>query len=273
MTTIEFLHSKFKIIDGPDPSKSHCKILINEEFGEKRFLKYPRDNSLESFKELIREWIPSKLHQSLGTFSQDPAIKNIGGKLGLILLYCDTNWNQKINNPELIIVNENEFALAFVCDFLIGQNDRPIGKPEHVGLKLLDDGKHRLILLDNGNWDPSQPDSYLEKPFIDSLFFANQPFTRPQLEEAVAMTRQKFYPSILMDEAARELLSESFWSIEQRELILRYCNQQIAPYLIKRIEKLDLLLQWYDETHAPEQIPQVPEINQIPEINQPVAAA
>src|SRR5438445_232821 len=113
----------------------------------------------------------------------DPKLKIINGLLHLDRTDVPLNWNDKIKNPQLVIVREEEFFVTLlICDVAVKHQNRAKGKNEHIGLLPIDNINHLGVPIDN---EASLEDleSQIEEQWIEAFFPADFVRTRELLEQ------------------------------------------------------------------------------------------
>lgn len=240
-----------ELISEPTP---HIQILLTTN-GLKKVVKYPRENY--NYKQRLRELIHEVTVQTLlayASISNPPKLIFHNLRIGLLRDELESSWSLFDQNPEIKIANEEKFPIALVIDYITRQRDRT--NKENTRLQRLENGSYLFLPTDNGesllgiNGEFNAIDD-LGSAYIYNLLFAPKVKTRQELEDAI--NEVKFWPlyKIMIQEVAIKFFSLGCtFSKQEEDFILQYCDK-VLHFIEQRINNLDRLLLWYDETHPP----------------------
>ncbi len=247
-----------ELISEPTP---HIQIVLTAS-GLKKVVKYPRENY--NYKQRLRELIHEATIQTLLSYagiSNPPNLIFHNLRVGLVRDELESSWSLFDQNPEIKIANEEKFPIALVIDYITRQRDR--ANRENTRLQRLESGSYLFLPTDNGesllgiNSELNSTDD-LGSVYINSLLFAPKVKTRQELEEAINKVKSWPLYKIMFQEVAIKFFSLGCtFSKQEEDFILQYCDK-VLHFIEQRINNLDQLLLWYDETH-----PQINIQNQI----------
>ena len=238
-----------ELISEPTP---HIQIVLTAS-GLKKVIKYPRANY--DYKQRLRELIHEVTVQTLLAYadiSNPPNLVFHNLRVGLVRDELESSWSLFDQNPEIKIANEEKFPAALAIDYITRQRDR--ANKENTRLQRLENGSYLFLPTNNGesllgiNGDLNSTDD-LFSAYINNLLFAPKIKARQELEEAINKIKSWPLYKIMLREVAIKFFSLGCtFSSQEKDFILQYCDK-ILHFIEQRINSLDRLLLWYDETH------------------------
>jgi hypothetical protein len=254
----------------PHPSgKNTCFIATHKSTGENHFVKFPRtiDNLQAGMEEIFHEMLGENIIFSLGILEREYSLQVIDFKPAIVQPYYTKNWSNS-GDEGIEIVNKNEWPLLLAAELLMGQMDRPVGKPEHVALALVEGVglKSRAVPIDLGHAFFGAPsgsqrlDEDMNPGLPATLFWSSGDFTRAELEAAITFVESlPLYEIVYI--TVSKIIALGSWSEQQIDLIKSHADK-LNFFLLSRRNKLrNILLAWWDQKY---QSVQVPQINAVP---------
>lgn len=259
-----------KLINSPYTLEPHgsgkktCYIATITHTGEKFFVKMPRtiDNVNEGLQEIFAELLGEEIFSAVGVDDIGSQLQNLGFQPAIVQRYHPKNWTNSTDQG-VEIVNYHEWPLFLAAETLMRQTDRSPGKPEHVGLSLIEGVglKYRGIPLDLGNAFVGYPSGYqgldedLNPEFLKTLFWSTRDSTRAELEDAITRLEEIAMFEVVY-KSYRKIEDFSTWSTPQLTELKKHIDR-VLYFLQVRIKKLRaVLLSWWDQEHPTAQASQ-----------------
>lgn len=236
------------------PAAAHLQI-VQTPSGIKRVLKYPRENY--NYQQRLRELIQETTIQDLLAYAgiANPSVLRFHDlRIGLERDELEYSWGFLDENPNITILNADQFPIAFVIDWFTGQRDRGIGNKENTRLQKLENGNYLFIPTDNGEAllgvdGQLNPESNSDFAYTSSLLFSTKINNRQELENAInEFKKWPLYKIIVFDVLKKFLELGSTFSQEGKDSIIESCDK-ILHFIEHRKNISDRILSWYDQAH------------------------
>lgn len=249
-------------IDGHN--EVHLRTDIN---GNSRFGKATTVNEYQiDWKSPWKELFCLKVYKYMGIVDLSPSIEIINGLLHLDRIDIPLNWNAKIENPNLVVMNEEEFFCnLLICDTLVKHQNRSKGKNEHIGLLPVTQTDHLGAPIDN---EASLEDleSEITIDWVEAFFSSDFVKTREVLIKN--LEKLKTLPIISISaETTEELVSKGNFNTQKANEICEF-GARVAFQVKERIQRTEeILIHWFDNKfngQSAEQLEQQQQASQNP---------
>ncbi|HSX19353.1 MAG TPA: hypothetical protein VLE91_04485 [Candidatus Saccharimonadales bacterium] len=192
-----------------------------------------------------KELFNLKFYKYAGIVDLSPSIRVQNGMLIIQRSDIPFNWSRKIENPSLIIKDQEIFfSTLLACDVSVKHQNRAKGKNEHIGLLPINESTFLGAPIDNEiSLDDLQ--SEITGEWIEAFFAADFIKNRESIEKV--LERIKSIPVLsIAAETTQELLSVGNFSNDLSEEIQEF-SSKTAFQVKERIPKaVDAILNWFD---------------------------
>lgn len=262
-----FLSGKKFDLEPHNSGKTTCWVATTQD-GGMYFVKFPRtvEDSHQGGEEIFSELLGADILSRLNIQGIQYSVEQVNFKLAIVERFHSKNWSNS-SDEGIVISNYDQWSLLLTAEAWMGQSDRAVGKPEHVGLVSVDDvGKnYNAIPIDLGHAFVGQPsgnqalDESLTPDYVKGIFWANREMSETDLEAAISKVDE--LPVVeIVNGVVDKILSVSSWPENFKVYIKKHADQVTFFLLLRRKRLKGVLLEWYRQYKS--QTTSTPDVDQ-----------